>query len=47
MKKCVALCILKNKDNYLLIKRGKRKNSKEELSGKVIIDRREKGEIYE
>lgn len=35
-KKCVALCILKNEDKYLLIKRGKSKTSKEDDSGMYI-----------
>ena len=36
LKKCVALCILKNKDNYLLIKRGKSKTTKEDDYGMYI-----------
>ena len=36
MKKCVALCILKNDDKYLLIKRGKRKTSQEEDFGMYL-----------
>ena len=36
MKKCVALCILKNEDNYLLIRRGKRKNTKEDDYGMYL-----------
>ncbi len=36
LKKAVALCILKSGDKYLLIKRGKRKNKKEDDYGKYL-----------
>ena len=36
LKRCVALCILKNDDKYLLIKRGKRKTKKEEDYGMYL-----------
>ena len=36
LKRCVALCILKSGDNYLLIKRGKLKTSKEDDSGMYL-----------
>ena len=36
LKRCVALCILKNGDNYLLIKRGKRKTTKEDDYGMYL-----------
>lgn len=35
-KKAVSLCILRNGDNYLLLKRGKEKTKKEEDSGLYI-----------
>lgn len=36
LKRAVALCILKNGDKYLLIKRGKRKDKKEDYYGKYL-----------
>ena len=36
LKRCVALCILKSGDNYLLIKRGKLKTAKEDDSGMYL-----------
>ena len=36
LKKCVALCILKSGDNYLFIKRGKLKTSKEDDTGMYL-----------
>ena len=35
-KKCVALCLLKNKDSYLLIRRGKTKTKKEDDYGMYL-----------
>lgn len=35
LKKAVALCILKYDDKYLLIKRGKRKDKKEDDYGNI------------
>ena len=37
IKKCAAICILKNNDKYLLMKRGKRKTNKEDLYGNYLI----------
>ena len=36
MKKCVSLCILKNNDKYLLIRRGKKKTTKEDDYGMYL-----------